>query len=54
MRDTLSISDWELMLACKYDMFPEVLGGDDTEQVNVEERALYTCIGFNNDNKVLK
>ena len=59
MRGTLSTSDGELMLACcwasaesrrNYDMFPEVLGGDDTEQVNVEERASHTCIGFNNEN----
>ena len=49
------------MLACcwasyesrwNYDMFPEVLGGDDTEQINAEERCLYTCIEFNNENKV--
>ena len=61
MRGNLSTLDGELMLACcwasdesrqNFDMFPEVLGGDNTEQINAEERCLYTCIGFNNKNKV--
>ena len=45
MRGNLSTSDGELMLACcwvsdelrrNFDMFSEVLGGDNTEQINAE------------------
>ena len=34
-----------------FDMFPEFVGGDDTEQTNSEDRPLYTLLGKDNNNK---
>ena len=35
----------------KFDMYPEFLGGDDTEDTNSEKRPLYTLCGKDNMNK---
>ena len=35
----------------KFDMYPEFLGGDDTEDTNSEERPLYTLCGKDNMNE---
>jgi len=35
----------------KFDMFPEVISGDATEETNSEERPLYTLMGKDNMNK---
>ena len=35
----------------KFDMFPEFLGGDDTEDTNSEDRPLYTMCGKDSMNK---
>ena len=35
----------------KFDMFPEFMGGDDTEDTNSEERPLYTLLGKDNNNQ---
>ena len=60
-RDNLMCSDNGLMLlSCawtnnearrKFDMFPEVMSGDDTEDTNSEERPLYTLLGKDNNNQ---
>ncbi|EJK59564.1 hypothetical protein THAOC_20187 [Thalassiosira oceanica] len=34
-----------------FDMFPEFVGGDDTEQTNSEERPLFSLLGKDNNNK---
>ena len=36
----------------KFDMFPEFMGGDDTEDTNSEKRPLYTLCGKDNMNQV--
>jgi len=35
-------------------MYPEVIGGDDTEETNSEERPLYIVVGLDNKNKACK
>lgn len=35
----------------KFDMYPEFMGGDDTEDTNSEDRPLYTLCGKDNMNK---
>jgi hypothetical protein len=35
----------------KFDMYPEFMGGDDTEDTNSEKRPLYTLMGKDNSNK---
>lgn len=35
----------------KFDMFPEFIGGDDTEDTNSEERPLYTILGKDSNNE---
>ncbi|KAL7551396.1 hypothetical protein ACHAWF_015520, partial [Thalassiosira exigua] len=35
----------------KFDQYPEMLGGDDTEETNSEDRPLYTLCGKDNMNK---
>ena len=35
----------------KFDMFPEFIGGDDTEQTNSEDRPLYTLMSKDNNDK---
>ena len=34
----------------KFDMYPEFMGGDDTEDTNAEKRPLYTLMGKDNNN----
>ena len=34
----------------KFDMYPEIIGGDDTKDTNSEDRPLYTMVGFDNNN----
>ena len=34
----------------KLDMYPEFMGGDDTEETNSEDRPLYTLMGKDNNN----
>ena len=34
----------------KFDMYPEFMGGDDTEETNSEDRPLYTLMGKDNNN----
>ena len=36
----------------KFDMFPEIAGADETEEMNSEERGLYTICGKDNENQV--
>ena len=36
----------------KFDMYPEIVGGDDTEETNSEERPLYTLCGLDGNNEI--
>jgi len=56
----LNSSNGKILLACgwttdearrKFDMFPELLSGDDTEQTNSEERPLFTLCGKDSMNQ---
>ena len=58
--DLVHSASGEILLACawtndnarrKFDMFPEFMGGDDTDETNSEERPLYTLCGKDNENK---
>ena len=49
----LILALWTTNIACRnFDMFPEFIGGDNTEGANSEQRALYICCGNDNKNRV--
>ena len=54
------MTDGSILLACawttdiarrKFDMYPEYIGGDNTEDINAKDRPLYIIVGLDNENK---